>query len=176
MNFKTIVRPLVAALIAGGFAMNASANIANGTFTVSLTITKTCAVTTTAATNITLGSTVAGGTSAGSSGTFTVNCSKTTPFYIGLAPSNANTAGAGVLKGTGANTDTITYGLFSNAGATTVWGNTATTTTVGNGVTANGLGMAGGNAITETVYAKATGSTDVTPDTYTDTVTINVNF
>ncbi len=177
MNIKSIVRPLVAALIAGGFAMSASATVATGSFTVSLLISKTCSVTTTAASNITLGTTVSGGTSASSSGTFKVNCSKTTPFFIGLAPQNvASTTGLGTLKGTGANTDTVTYQLYSNSGLTTVWGNTATTTTVGNGVSGVGAGMGVPQAISETVYANATSTTDVTPDTYSDTVTINVNF
>lgn len=169
---------LATALItAAGFATTAAATIATGanTFTVSLQVTKTCSVTAGAASNIVLGSTVAGGTSASGNNTFKVNCSKNTPFYIGLAPTNTtSTTGAGTLKGTGTNADTIAYQLYSNSGLSTVWGNTATAIAVGNGVTGNGSGM--GTALTETVYANATGSTDVTPDTYSDTVTINVNF
>ena len=102
-----------------------------------------------------------------------VTCSNTTPYYIGLAPQNvAGTTGAGTMKGTGGNTNSITYQLYSNSSLSTVWGNTATTTSVGNGVAGTGSGTA--QALT--VYAKVTGSTDVKPDTYSDTVQINVNY
>ncbi len=164
---------LAAALIAGGFATNASAaSPATGTFTVTLVVNKTCVVNTTGASNITLGPVNAGGTTTTQSGTFTVNCAKTVPFYVGLAPSNANTAGLGVLT-SGANT--IAYQLYQNSGGTTIWGNTATSTSAGNGESGTGGGMATG-AVSFTAYANATGSTDVAPGTYTDTVTINVNY
>ena len=164
-----------AALIACGFAMDASAGLATGTFQVSLKVNATCAVTAGAASNITLGPVNAGTATTVQSNTFKVNCSNKTPFFVGLAPSNANTAGAGVLAGTGGNTATIAYQLYQDAG-TTIWGNTATTTSAGNGKSGTGAGMAAANAVTFTAYANATGSTDVQPDTYSDTVTINVNF
>jgi len=50
---------------------------------------------------------------------------------------------------------------------------------VGNGESGTGGGMAAGKAVSFTAYANVTGgatSTDVAPDTYLDTVTINVNF
>lgn len=171
MIFKKTL--LATALIAfGGFAMTASATTAVGSFTVSLTITKTCVVNTTAGSSITLGSAISGGTSAGSSGVFTVNCSNKTPFTVGLSPTNvASTTGAGTMKGTGANTDTVTYGLYTNPGFSTVWGNVAA-----NWVSGTGGGMTSGKAVTETVYANATGSTDVAPDTYSDNVGITVTY
>lgn len=167
-----------AALVAfAGIATTAAAAVANAQFNVQMTVNKTCTVTAGAASNITLGSTLANGTSASSSNTFKVNCSKNTPFFIGLAPQYvASTTGLGTMKGTGSNTDTVQYQLYSNAamGSANVWGNTATATSVGNGVSGSGAGM--GTAVTETVWANVTGSTDVTPDTYSDTVAINVNF
>ncbi len=178
MNTAFRTTALAAALIAGGFAVNASAasgtSPATGTFTVTLVVQKACAVNTTAASNITLGPVLAGVATTVQSGAFTVNCSNKTPFYVGLAPSNSNTTGAGVLTGTlGA---TIAYQLYQNSGGSTVWGNTATSTSAGNGESGTGAGMAGGKAVSFTTYANATGSTDVQPDTYSDTVTINVNF
>lgn len=171
---KTLLAAAVFAL--GGFAMSASANIANGNFTVSLKVNKTCVVNTTAASNITLAAVNAGATTATLPGTFTVNCSNKTPFYVGLAPSNNNTAGAGVLAGTAGNPATIAYALYQDASGATPWGNTATTSSAGNGESNAGGGMAAGKAVSFTAYANATGSTDVQPDTYSDTVTINVNF
>jgi spore coat protein U-like protein len=109
------------------------------------------------------------------SNTISVNCSKTTPYYVGLAPSNANTAGAGVMASTTApatNTDKVPYQLTSTAGAGgTIWGNTATSTAVGNGVAGTGTGA----AQSLTVYATAA-SANFTPDSYADTVTVNVNY
>lgn len=168
---------LATALIAfGGFAMTASATTKTGTFTVSLTVNSTCVVNTAAGSNITLGPVVAGATTTTQSGAFTVNCSNKTPFNVGLAPSNGNTAGLGVLTGTATPAVTIAYQLYQNAGGTTTWGNTATSSSKGNGESGTGAGMASGNAVSFTAYANATGSTDVAPDTYSDTVTINVNF
>lgn len=169
---------LAAAVFAAvGFGTTASANVATGTFTVSLTVNKTCSVTTSSSSNITFTSVNAGTAPTSANGSFSVNCSNTTPFYVGLAPQNVtSTTGVGTMKGTGSNTSTIAYQLYQNSGLTTVWGNTATTTSAGNGVSGTGAGMGGSKAIAETVYAAVTGSTDVTPDTYSDTVTINVNF
>lgn len=169
---------LAAAVFAAvGFGTSASANIATGTFNVSLTVNKTCSVTTTSSSNITFSSVNAGTAPTSANGTFSVNCSNTTPFNVGLAPSNASTAGTGTMKGTGSNsTTTVAYQLYQNTGLTTVWGNTATASSVGNGVAGTGNGMNSSKAISETVYAAVTGSTDVAPDTYSDTVTINVNF
>lgn len=171
---KTLLAAAVFAL--GGIAMSASANVATGAFNVSLTVNKACAVNTTGASDITLAAVNAGATTAILPGTFTVNCSNKTPFNVGLAPSNNNTAGAGNLAGTGGNLATIAYALYQDASGTTPWGNTATASAVGNGESGMGGGMAAAKAVSFTTYANATGTTDVQPDTYTDTVTINVNF
>lgn len=167
---------LAAAVIAfGGFAMNASAaSPAQAQFTVSLKVNSTCVVNTTGASSITLAAVNSGATTTSNSGAFSVNCSNKTPFYIGMAPTGGSTTGAGNLTGTlGA---TIAYQLAQNSTGSTVWGNTATSLVVGNGESGTGAGMAAGKAQPFTVWANATGTTDVQPDTYTDTVTINVNF
>lgn len=150
----------------------AQANTVSSTFQVTLTILKACTVTAGSASNIALGSQPSTATNVLGSNTVTIYCSKTTPYYIGLAPSNSNSAGAGTLAGTGANTDLVPYKLSSTVGPSgTVWGNTATASTVGNGVGGTGTG---GNQ-TLTVYVTVP-SANFTPDDYTDTVTINVNY
>ena len=172
MLFKKTL--LATALIAfGGFALNASAATVTGTFTVSLKVNATCVVNTTGASNITLGPVIAGATTTVQSGAFSVNCSNKTPFTVGLAPSNANTAGLGVL--TAPSGGTIAYQLYQNTTGT-IWGNTAIAGNAGNGESGTGAGMATNKAQSFTAYANATGTTDVQPDTYSDTVTINVNF
>jgi Uncharacterized secreted protein len=168
---------LVAALLAtSAIGTTAAATVATGNFTVSLKVNSTCAVNTTAASNISLAAVNAGVTTATLPGTFSVNCSNKTPFNVGLAPSNNSTTGVGALAGTAGNSATIAYALYQDAGGATPWGNTATSSAKGNGESGTGAGMATAKAQSFTVYANATGSTDVQPDTYTDTVTINVNY
>ena len=137
-----------------------------------MTIQKACTVTAGAASDVSLGTVAATATDVTGNNTITVNCSKTTPYYIGLAPSNASTDGAGEMRGTGANADKVPYQLRSTAGTSgTIWGNTATTSSVGNGVTGTGTGA----NQTHTVYVTAP-SANYTPDNYADTVTVNVNY
>ena len=70
------------------------------------------------------------------------------------------------------NTDSVPYQLRSAPGMTgTIWGNTATSSSVGNGVSGGG----NGTAQSITVYA-TTPSANFTPDSYADTVTVTVNY
>src|SRR6185312_4872742 len=139
-------------------------------FTVTATIIKSCKVT--ASLDLNLGSVAATTTNITGNNFINVACTNGTPYYVGLSPSNGGTGGVGLMKGTGSNVDKVPYQLRSTAGlGGTIWGNTATSTIVGNGVAGNG------NGTTQplTVYATVA-SANYTPDTYTDTVTINVNY
>jgi len=152
----------------------AHADIVDRTFEVHMTVLKSCAVTAGSGSNIDLGAVAASYVNATSSNTISVNCSKTTPYFIGLSPSVINggdSDGAGAMAAVGAptNTDTIPYQLTTDG--TTIWGNTATTTSVGNGVQGTGTGL----AETYTVHATAA-SANFTPGDYMDTVTVNVNY
>ena len=152
-------------------ATPALADTANATFQVTMTIQKACTVSAGAPSNIALGTVASTATDVAGNNTITVNCSKTTPYYIGLAPSNANTAGLGAMSGTGANADKVGYQLRSATGTSgAIWGNTATATAVGNGVAGTGTGANQSHTVYVTVP-----SANFTPDTYTDTVTVNVN-
>jgi spore coat protein U-like protein len=62
--------------------------------------------------------------------------------------------------------------LRSSAGSSgTIWGNTATSSSVGNGVAGTGTGA----DQTLTVYATASDA-NYAPDTYSDEVTVTVNY
>jgi spore coat protein U-like protein len=140
------------------------------TLSVQATVAHQCSVTAGAILN--LGSVASTATNLSGSNTLNVTCTIGTPYYVGLAPSNGSTTGNGSMKGTGANTDTIAYQLRSTSGISgLIWGNTATSTTTGNGVQGAGTGT----SQTLTVYATVA-SANVTPDTYTDIVTVNVNY
>jgi spore coat protein U-like protein len=169
-----------ALLLSGGIMVNANAASSGGTspvsatFQITMTIQKACSVT--AGSNIALGTVNSLATNTSGTSNITVACSKTTPYNIGLAPSNASTTGAGTMASvanSATNTDKVPYQLYSNSGDSTIWGNTATSIAVGNGVAGTGAGIA--HPATISVFAVAP-SADFTPDSYADTVTVNVNF
>ncbi len=179
MKKQLIAKLAIIALGAAAGAAQADSVTPAPQFQVKIKINKTCKVAT-APTDIVLGGApgvASDATNVTGNMTFSVNCSKSTPFFIGLAPSTANggdTAGNGKMKGTGASPDSVPYTLYSDNG-TTVWGNTATTTDKGNGVTDTGAGMGASAVKSFTVYAKAP-SADYKPDSYSDTVTVNINY
>lgn len=171
---KVVAKSALFGMVAYGIfgASVAQANTANDTFQVSVTIQAACSVTAGAASNIDLGTVASTANNLGASNTITVKCSNTVPYYVGLAPSNGATTGAGTMAPAGSSPDTVPYQLRSTAGASgTVWGNTATSTSVGNGV----AGTGNGQNQTLTVYATAP-SANYAPDTYSDTVTVTVNY
>lgn len=100
-----------------------------------------------------------------------VTCTNTAPYTIGLAPSNGNKNGSGVMKGTNGK-PTVPYQLRSEPGLNgKEWGNTATSIAVGNGVKGTGIG----SPLQHTVYITIP-SADFKPDNYSDIVTIRVNY
>ncbi len=159
------------------FVPAAHAATATGTFQVLIEIQKSCSVTAGAGSDINLGSVASTATNVAGNDTINVTCTKGTPYFIGLAPSVANGGtdtglGAMASNSGGGNTDKVPYQLRSTAGASgTIWGNTATASSVGNGVTATGTGA----AQSHTVYATVA-SANFAADTYADTVTVNVNY
>lgn len=149
-------------------------------FTVKATVAKSCTVSAGPSSDIQLGP-VSGvafsDTNLTGTNSITLTCSGATPYNIGLRPSNNNTAGVGVMAAqnlspvTG-NTDSVPYQLRSTAGMTgTIWGNTATSSMVGNGKSGTGTG----SSQSIPVYA-TTPNANFTPDTYADTVTVTVNY
>lgn len=169
MLFKKTL--LASALLAlGGFAVSASGanNPASTSFQVKLKINKACSVTTSGA--LDLGTVDANSASdvMENASNIDVKCSKTTAYKIGLTPSSTNTDGTGLMAGTGSNADKIAYALYQD-NANTVWGNVAGTNTkndTGNGTTQN-----------FTVYGKVLSSSlNVAPDTYSDTVSVDVTY
>ena len=141
-------------------------------FTVQTRVVPSCVINATS--DINLGSHSANQTNILGSNSNAINttCTNAAPYYIGLSPSNGNINGTGVMSSMSSNTDEISYQLRSETGVTgEIWGNTATSTAVGNGVANTGTGVSQSHTVYVTVP-----STDVKPDTYSDTVTIHVNY
>ena len=136
-------------------------------FKVQATVVNECKITTPPA-NINLGNVSANRRNIGGSNSIGVTCTNAAPYTIGLVPSNESSAGAGVMTGTTSNSDMIPYQLHSADGK--AWG-APTTESLGNGVAGNG----NGTAQLHTVYVTVP-SADVTPDTYSDRVTVTVYY
>lgn len=118
-----------------------------------------------------LGSVPSTGGAVSGSTTISVTCPSGTPYNIGLAPSNGNTAGLGALTGTGGNTDQPPYQLRRNSVTGPIWGNTASTSGPGNGVGGTGNGAAQNYPVFVTVPGS-----NYAPDDYSDTVTVTVHY
>ena len=173
---------MTAALLAVSSLAVVSANAANtttGSFDVKITIQKTCNVAAAVGTNnILFGEHIAGSTTnlqGTAAAPIKVNCSKGTPYKLGLTSTKAaaNATGLGVMKGPAAGTEEIGYQLRQATGATgAVWGNTGA-----NLVSGSGTGMSVAEVKNHTVYATVTGSSDdVTPGDYSDTVNVLMTY
>ena len=100
--------------------------------------------------------------------TVSVTCTNTTDYEIAL--DDGTTAGGSIAtrKMVGPNAATLNYRLYSDAGRTTVWGETAATDTVAD--TGDGAAQA------KTVYGRVLGGQYPEPGAYTDTVRATVNY
>lgn len=174
MKMKLIAAALVAAILGTGTAM---AGQATGTMQVSMQVTSSCNVTTQPLTFSPVSGigTVANQSATDASG-ISVVCSKGVPYTVALVTSQG-TAGAGKMVGaTSGNANTIAYQLYQDVGHTLPWGSIATA----GSVTGNEVSGSPGNGVAPQVfpvYATVQGSAlDVAPDTYSDTVTVDVNY
>lgn len=168
MKKNSILLAAVLAIVASSAAV-AAQNTA--TFQVLITVTKACSVIAGTASNIDFGSVASSATSLSASNNISVTCSKSTPYNIGLVPSNLDTGGAGKMSPVVAGPDTIAYQLRSVSATGPIWGNTATPIAVGNGVAGTGTGLAQSIPVWATVA-----NANVTPGAYVDTVTVQVNY
>ena len=149
-----------------------NAGILNGQdFTLAVEANVVNACTVDADATLDLGTVAAASTNLSGSSTIRVTCPPGTAYFVGLAPSNGSSVGAGVMSGTGTNADRVPYQLRSGSSTGPIWGNTATTTNVGNGVAGTGNGAPQSLPVHVSVP-----SANYAPDTYADTVTVNVNY
>lgn len=140
-------------------------------FKVQATVVNACKINTTS--NVILGSHPASTTNFTGSNNEAINmtCTNGALYNIGLAPSNGDINGQGVMTDTASKTYKLPYQLLSQP-TSTIWGNNGNSyATLTNGV----IGTGNGNAQTHTVYVTVP-SSDVKPASYSDTVTINVNY
>ena len=140
----------------------AQADPATTTFGVSATVLKDCIV---SATALGFGNYTGAVNTANS--TITVTCTNSTTYTVGLGPGLAT--GATVTTRQMQNgTYLLNYGLYSNSGLTTNWGNTALTNWVS--------GTGNGAAQPLTVYGQIPAAQYVTPGSYADTIAVTVTY
>jgi spore coat protein U domain-containing protein, fimbrial subunit CupE1/2/3/6 len=142
-----------------------SATTVTTTFTATITLAATCIIN--SASTLDFGT--AGVLTANVPGTSTiaVQCTNTTPYNIGLDAGAGTGATVAVRKLT-SGAATVNYSIYSDAGHTTVWGNTVSTDTVA--ATGNGASQS------YTAFGLVPIQTTPAPGTYTDTVTVTVTY
>lgn len=100
--------------------------------------------------------------------TVSVTCTSGTSFWVGLNAGGGSGATVSTRKMTsGANT--LNYSLYQDSSRTTLWGNTQA-------VDATGSLTAGSSAYSLTVYGRIPGSQNVPAGSYSDSVTVTVNY
>ncbi len=164
------IATLVMCSALGLASVKAQAGSATTTMQVQITLVASCAV---SATTLNFGSGVGLLTTAVTgSTTLSVTCSNTTPYNVELdgGTVTGSTVASRLMAGTatGNTGTTLGFQLYSNAGLSTVWGNTVGTNTV--------TGTGTGAAQTLTVYGQVPAQTTPKPDTYQTTINVTVAY
>ncbi len=167
-RLKNMQRALLAAgLIAA--TTGAFATAVTTTFQVQASVNALCSV---SAVNLAFGAVNPLSTQTDATTTVTVNCTKNSPYTVGLD--------AGTVTGTTIATrkmangaDILNYNLYTDAARGTIWGNSSTAPTW---VSGTGTGMQSAQVLT--VYGRvATGQSNLAVGTYTEpTITVTVTY
>ena len=99
--------------------------------------------------------------------TLTVTCTSGTTYNVGL-DAGIGTGATVAARKMSYLTNTLTYGLYTDAGHSAVWGNTVGTNT--------SAGTGTGLVQTLTVYGLIPANQAVTPGAYLDTVTASITY
>jgi len=147
---------IAAALLAA--PLLATATDVQNSFQVSAKVLPACTVN---ATNVVIASYDPGAAAATTdTGTISIACTKKTPYTTTLLSQNNWT-----LKGTAGNTDVLNYQIFQG-----------TTSTPWNGTSGWAASAPSKNAVAYKATVSIAATQDVAIDTYSDTVTVNVNY
>ena len=158
---KTFKLGLLGCFLAG-FAVAASAGTDTTTFQVKITITESCDIHTTAATDVDFGSVARSATASQATGALNVNCTNGTAYSIGLN----NGANYNTTRRMTDGTNFIGYGLYRSSGTTQPWDDASNLYS----------GTGTGSTQSVSVYGTVSGSTNVPAGSYADTVTATVTY
>lgn len=158
----TLIAIALAAISSQAFA----AGTATANFQATATVSSSCVVT---ATNVNFGTITPDATgSATANGVITSRCSNKVGYTLSLNAGAGTIAARKMAGATAGNTDQLAYNLYTDAGATEVWGDGATGSTVG--LTGNGADQ------TSTVYGKLSLNQYIKPDNYADNLTVTLSY
>ncbi len=167
-TFKTMQRALLTAgLIAA--TTGAFATAVTTTFQVQASVNALCSV---SAVNLTFPAVDPLSSQTDGATTVTVNCTKNSPYTVGL--NAGTTTGATIAQRKMANgADIMNYNLYTDVARSTVWGNSAAAPTW---VSGTGAGMQTAQVLN--VYGRvASGQTNLAVGTYTEpTITVTVTY
>lgn len=159
---KTTIGLMAGSVLIGGGAYAATTTT---TFQVQITLTAQCLIN--SASTLNFGSSGFLSANVDQTSSIDVSCTNTTPYNIGLDAGTGAGATVAVRKMTSGG-NTVNYTLYSDAGRTTVWGNTIATDTVA--ATGNGASQV------YTVYGRVPAQTTPAPGAYADTITATVTY
>lgn len=168
MNKLTKIAVCLAVSMSGtGFVASVSAATATSTVTVSATVIDSCTVTSQALPFGAYNSISGDGldTSALASPT----CTRGTAYAVSLNAGIGADATETARKLSGMEGASLTYGIYADAGRSSVWGS-------GAGGTTQIFGTGNGEAQPMTMYGRIPGAQTVRVGTYTDTVTVTVTY
>lgn len=97
-----------------------------------------------------------------------VICTKDTPYTVGLSAGDGKDASMASRQMTGGSSDTITYALYRDATRTQIWGKTIGADT--------GSYTGNGKRQTLTVYGRVPPQPSPTPGSYSDVVTVSLEY
>lgn len=176
MNMRNLACAGVAALAltVALLPVRANAGSATGHLTVTATVSSSCTIADAA---LGFGSYTPGNHQSGST-SFNVTCTLDAPFGVAMnAGSNGSGSGASVTRKMSNGTTYLNYQLYTNAAETTVWGTTCgSTAPYTNCVGGNGTGAPVALTVYGAIPATGNGATAVGAGSYTDTVTMTINF
>ncbi|AXQ28432.1 spore coat U domain-containing protein [Solimonas sp. K1W22B-7] len=159
----------VTGIVAMASATPALAATVSGNFQAQITIQNTCALTT-APTNLSFGTQGVLIANVDTTSTIKVTCTTGADYDIGL-DAGANESSANDIntrRMTDGSSHYVGYNMYSNAGRTTVWGETVDTNTLGSTGT--------GAEQSFTVYGRVPAQTTPQAGSYADTVTVTVTY
>ena len=145
-------------------AVPAVAGTATTTLAVSLTINAGCTV---SSTPIAFPAQGVISAAVSQTGSLAVTCTNTTPYTVGLDAGAGSGASVTNRLMTGPGSATVAYGIYSDSGHSSNWGNSSGSWVSGTG---------NGNAQTLTVYGQISPQTTPAPGAYADTVNVTVTF
>lgn len=172
MKWKFAFKHAQRALLAAGLMTTAAAALAatvNTTFQVTASVAAQCNV---SATTLAFGAVDPLGGNVDQTSAVTVNCTKNSPYTVGLDAGTTPTATIAQRK-MGNGTDTMNYNLFTDVTRLSVWGNT-----IGTWVSGTGAGLGAPQAQVHTVYGRVpSGQSNLAVGSYTEpTITVTVTY